>query len=44
MRRFRRDPLADENLKAASRPVERISLGHVSHGSRMGQTPVQKLS
>ena len=37
MRRLGRDPLADEHLQAARRPVERIPLGHVSHRSGRGR-------
>src|SRR4029077_10464416 len=38
MRRLRGDTLADEHLEAARRPVERIALGHVLHGSPRRRT------
>jgi methanogenic corrinoid protein MtbC1 len=44
MRRVGRDSLADEHLQAAGRPVERISLGHVSQVSGIGQTQAETLS
>ena len=41
MGRVGRDSLADEHLQAAGRPVERISLGHVSQVSVAGQMDVR---
>jgi hypothetical protein len=35
--RLRRDRLADENLQAARRPVERIAFGHVLTVTRPGR-------
>ena len=44
MRRLDLEPLADEHLQAPRRPVERVALGHVSHGNVIGHTVVQELS